>query len=249
VSFHRFDRLEVVLIAILAAVVGAAVERAFLRPQDADWLTDRYGKPRWSHGPEELIVRDFFEEKRGGIFLDVGSADARHGSNTYRLEAELGWSGLAVDALAEYAASYAQHRPRTRFFTFFVGNRSDATATMFIAPGNTEGASGSRAFSAPNGEDVELRTVPTITLDDLLHGAGIERIDFLSMDIELAEPQALEGFDIETYRPALVCIESHPPIRQQLMNYFSAHRYVLVTKYLWADRENFWFAPAGTSVP
>jgi hypothetical protein len=65
------------------------------------------------------------------------------------------------------------------------------------------------------------------------------------MDIELAEPQALEGFDIETYRPALVCIESHPPIRQQLMNYFSAHRYVLVTKYLWADRENFWFAPAG----
>lgn len=43
---------------------------------------------------------------------------------------------------------------------------------------------------------------------------------------------------------AVVCIESHPPIRQTLIDYMSARGYSLLAKYVWIDRENFWFAPA-----
>jgi hypothetical protein len=56
---------------------------------------------------------------------------------------------------------------------------------------------------------------------DLLEQVDDPRIDFATMDIELAEPKALAGFDIVRYRPRLVCVEAHPEIRQQLLNYFA----------------------------
>ena len=86
----------------------------------------------------------------------------------------------------------------------------------------------------------EVRTIP---LDGLLAAEGVERIDFLSMDIEFHEPRALAGFDIERYRPALVCVEAHPQVRQQILDYFARHGYVAVAKYLRADPQNLWFAP------
>jgi len=85
--------------------------------------------------------------------------------------------------------------------------------------------------------------VPTITLNDLLDSEGVKKIDFLSIDIELWEPKALAGFDVERFRPELVCIEAHPQVRQQILDYFARHHYTLVGKYLRADVNNLYFAP------
>ena len=81
-------------------------------------------------------------------------------------------------------------------------------------------------------------------MNDLLAREGTARLDFLSMDIELSEPRALAGFDIERYRPALVCIEAHPEVRQQLIDYFHRHHYVVAGKYLGVDAQNLYFMPA-----
>jgi FkbM family methyltransferase len=86
----------------------------------------------------------------------------------------------------------------------------------------------------------EVKT-QTTTLDDVLQRAGVERIDFLSMDIELAEPAALRGFSIRRYRPALVSVESHLEVRQQILDYFARNGYVVLGKYLRADGHNLWF--------
>jgi hypothetical protein len=85
--------------------------------------------------------------------------------------------------------------------------------------------------------------VPTITLNDLLARERITRLDFMSMDIELAEPRALAGFDIERYMPALVCIESHSEVRQPILDYFARHHYVVAGKYLRMDTQNLYFVP------
>jgi hypothetical protein len=63
------------------------------------------------------------------------------------------------------------------------------------------------------------------------------------MDIELGEPAALAGFSLEKYRPRLACIEAHPKVRQQVLNYFAQRGYVVVGKYWRADAHNFWFTP------
>ena len=66
------------------------------------------------------------------------------------------------------------------------------------------------------------------------------------MDIELSEPKALAGFDIKRYKPSLVCVESHPEVRQQIIDYFVQHGYTIVAKYFRADATNLYFTPMST---
>ena len=210
---------------------------------EAAFLRSSYGPERNSEHAEEWVIRSFFQQRRSGFFVDVGANHYRHFSNTYYLETELGWSGIAVEPLRQFEAEYRIHRPRTRFFPFFVSDASDGEATIYVLEKNPLVTSAEEAFTTRWGEDVVELSVPTITLDDLLDSEGVTSIDFLSMDLELSEPQALAGFDIDRFRPTLVCIEAHPEVRQQILDYFARHGYVIVGDYLRAESENIYFSP------
>jgi FkbM family methyltransferase len=218
-------------------------------PDDENELTalDRkYGPERNSEHAEEWIVRDFFQDRRGGVFVDVGANHHQRFSNTYYLETALGWSGVAFEPQAKFAAGYKASRPRTVLVPLFVSDVSNVEATLYVTD-NDLVASSSKAFTEAFGA-VTPTTSTTTTLDDALGRLQIDRIDFLSIDIELAEPQALAGFSIERFQPRLVAVEAHPPIRQQLLDYFTEHQYSLVGKYWRVDSENFWFAPRRSKV-
>jgi FkbM family methyltransferase len=210
---------------------------------ELDAYREKYGPGHFSEREEEWLIRDYFEDRRDGFFVDVGANHFKSASKTYYLEKELGWSGLAVEPQREFGEEYARYRPRTRFLPFFVSDVSNATAHLYILSRKHQVASSDEAFVKRFGTPQEVRDVPTITLDDLLDAEGVKTIDLLTMDIELHEPEALHGFDIERFRPALVCIEGLLPVRQQILDYFAGHGYVLVGKYMWVDRENMYFAP------
>jgi len=72
----------------------------------------------------------------------------------------------------------------------------------------------------------------------------VTRLDFVSIDVELHEPEVLRGFSIERWKPRLICIEAHGEVRQFEIDYFMQHGYVLLGKYLRGDPVNLWFAPA-----
>ncbi len=209
-------------------------------------LEHRY-RTRYSRNAEEWAIRDFFQDKRGGIFVDVGSNDPRTENNTYFLEATLGWSGVAIDAMQEFAPEYARYRPRTHFFGLFVSDVSNVAEDFYIPTLWPLGASDKRAYAERDGGPVEVRKVRTITLNDLLAGERLDHVDFVSMDIELAEPRALAGFDVERYHPTLVCVEAHPQVRQAILDYFHRHHYVVVGKYMGVDTQNLYFMPASSS--
>lgn len=206
----------------------------------------KYGPSHYSEREEEWLIRDFFQDRRGGVFVDVGANHFKSASKTYYLEKELGWSGLAIEPQREFGEEYEKYRPRTTFLPFFVSDRSNDTAQLYILDRKHQVASSNAAFVRQFGTPKEVREVPTITLDDLLEAEQVTTFDLLTMDIELHEPQALRGLDIRRFRPALVCIEGLLPVRQQILDYFAAHDYVLVGKYMWVDRENLYFKPKGT---
>jgi hypothetical protein len=114
---------------------------------------------------------------------------------------------------------------------------------VLYVPSNDLVASQSKDFAEARGGGAgEIRT-QTTTLDDVLERSGISKVDFLTMDIELAEPAALAGFSIQRFKPTLACVEGHVPVRQEILNYFARNGYVIVGKYLRADSHNLWFAP------
>jgi FkbM family methyltransferase len=242
----RWLRIGVLMAAVVCAAIFA---RALTKNAEYDWFKEAYGPSSNSEHAEEWLIRDFFGDQRGGFFVDVGSYDYKRFSNTYYLEQRLGWSGVAIDAQEEFAADYAKYRPRTRFFALFVSDRSDAVESLFVPDRNRLVASSNKEFADRYDASGKERKVRTTTLNDLLERVHPTRIDFMSMDIELAEPKALAGFDIVRYRPRLVCVEAHPEVRQHLLDYFADHDYRVVGRYLRADPSNLWFAPAGSALP
>jgi len=240
-------------IALVLALLAGAVAFVFSKRAVTQYpvqsayemagFRQRYGPDHFSEREEEWMIRDFFQDRRGGFFVDVGANHFKTASKTYYLESKLGWSGLAIEPQREFEAEYARYRPRTKFFPFFVSDASNATARLYILKGMSQVASSDPAFVKRFGTPDEARDVPTITLTDLLTTERVPHIDFLSMDIELHEPQALKGFDIDRFKPSLVCVEGLLPVRQQILDYFARHGYVLVGKYMWVDLENMYFTP------
>jgi FkbM family methyltransferase len=210
---------------------------------ELDAFRQKYGPHHNTEREEEWLIRDFFQDRRDGFFVDVGANHYRLANKSYFLESELGWSGLAIEPQQQYAADYANHRPRTRFFPFFVSDVSDQTAKLYVLRDSPLVASSDPNFVRRFGNPDEVRDVPTVSLSDLLDREQVKAVDFLSIDIELHEPQALRGFDIARFKPSLVCIEALEPVRQQILDYFTAHDYVIVGKYVWVDRENLYFKP------
>lgn len=180
------------------------------------------------------------------MFVDVGSGDYKEMSTTYYLENHLEWSGIGVDALPEYAEGYERHRPATKFLNYIVTDHAGTTEPFYKVESMRELSATDEKLARQFGP-VEVIEVPTITLTDLLDRNGISRIDLLSMDIEESEPEALAGFDIDRFKPRLVCIEAHPSVQEQILEYFDRHGYERIDEYLEHDELNWYFRPEANS--
>lgn len=196
---------------------------------------------RYSQFNEEIVVRDFFQDEKGGFFLDVDCAWPIKTNTTFFLERHLAWSGIAIDANSSYAADWERLRPRSAFRNYLVTDHSGSLDKFYAADALGSVHKG-RVFNDQIIVGTEIE-VPSTTLNDLLEREGVERIDFLSMDIEESEPEALAGFDIQRYKPRLICIEASPSIREAILQYFSANGYERIEKYLEHDRINWYFKP------
>lgn len=248
----RFDLVELCAVGVFVGLAGAFVGwpvpqsrtyTDYTTQQETDRLRLAYGPARYSENEEEWIIRDFFKDRRGGYFVDIGASHYKTNSNTFYLEDRLGWSGVAVDPQTVFEADYKKHRPRTQFFPLFVSDVSEKTAVLYVADRNSLGASSSRRFTEGFGGTIAEVRVPTIALTDLLDRVRVGRIDLLSIDVELSEPKVLAGFDIRRFKPALVCIEAHADVREQILEYFARAGYVALGRYLRVDRHNLYFAP------
>ncbi len=237
-------RLAWVATQLALLVVATAAAEVKLPGNDDQLLA---GEPLYSQHKEELIVRHFFGDRRDGVYLDVGAFHWRRWSTTYYLENHLGWTGVAVDALPEVAEGWRRNRPGAQFFQYIVTDHSGTVETLYAAGGLSSIVEDHIESFASEPLETQRFQVHTITLDELLEMARVERIDFLSMDIEQAEPLALAGFDIQRFRPKLVCIEATQSIREAISAYFAQHGYERIDAYLEWDSVNWYYTPRSPS--
>jgi FkbM family methyltransferase len=242
------DWSSILVVAAVSAIISHVATLAWHQSRqplfgapELEPFAERYGPAHDTQFGEEWLIRDFFQDKRGGVFVDVGANHYRVHSMTYYLETQLGWSGVAIEPQSGFATEWAARRPRTTFFAMFASD-TVGDAVKFYVPRTKHALNASGRADAAVVPTTQT-TVPSTTITAALDEAGVAAIDFLSMDIELFEPEALQGFDIDRFRPALACIEAHPVVRQQIVDYFDAHGYVPVAKYLRADVNNLYFKP------
>ncbi len=245
--------LSVVLVGIAAggcdeppSPMREQIQAERAKMQAAPGRTGILAEPRrYSLFDEELVIRDFFQDRRGGFFVDVGCAWPIRASNSYYLERHLDWTGIGIDALDDYAAGWAEKRPGSHFFAYLVSDES-SPGEVFYKSEETGLSSVSRGWAdgigKESGLEVEEVSVPAITLNDLLDRLRVEKIDLLALDIEGHELPALRGIDLDRFQPELIVVEGE---RKRVIAHLDRAGYVMLRHYLPFDSVNRYFARRG----
>jgi len=169
---------------------------------------DRFFSPaifsRIDLADEALMIANHFGD-RTGVYVEVGAYEPILMSQTWQLELR-GWKGLLVEPIAEQAAKLRAQRGAKVAEVACGSPVQHGTTVQFQV--NGIGSTMVQGFMdsefAPR---AETRHVRCVTLDSVLAESGFDRIDFISIDVEGAEIDLLEGFSLERYRPSLVLIE------------------------------------------
>lgn len=72
-----------------------------------------FGKKYFGQNGEDFLVWSLFSGDEPGFFVDVGSFDGIHLSNSYSFELA-GWDGICVEAHPEYFPHLKKNRPKSR---------------------------------------------------------------------------------------------------------------------------------------
>jgi FkbM family methyltransferase len=153
-----------------------------------------------------------FAGQGGGTYVDVGGGHpvADNVSFWFYLK---GWRGLVVEPQQALADIYAHVRPRDHTVSCLAG-RADGEAEFHVVEtlhGFSTTVKEHAAGAAKFGADYKTIRKPVRTLTALWAEAGLDKIDFLKIDVEGAEAEVLAGMDFARLRPRVVMIEAVAP--------------------------------------
>lgn len=182
----------------------------------------RYCKPALDQLDDKLAQ---YLDHEGGFFIEAGANDGYSVSNTYYLEQCKQWRGLLVEPLPALAQLCQKERRRSAVVNAaLVGpSYTDDTITLHYADlmSTVEGALKTadaqqehleKGVAVQQLEQSYAMQVPARTLasllDDYAKHQSLPAIDFLSLDIEGYELEALKGLDLNRYQPRYILVEA-----------------------------------------
>jgi len=171
--------------------------------------------------------------KHDGYFVDVGSSDGVIDSNTKLLE-EMGWKGVCIDPFPKNMSSRTCQLFRQPVFS--VSGKRVSFRAAGMAGGITETLDITSA--EPNVQQSPVVNFVTATLDEVLEKANApSRIDFMSIDVEGAEYEALRGLSLDKYRVEAFAIEhnNEHPKRELIRQRLESKGYTLVRSWYRED--------------
>jgi len=139
--------------------------------------------------------------KRDGYYVDVGSADGVVHSNTYIFD-RMGWKGICIDPFPTNMGKRTCQMFRQPVFS------ESGKKVSFRAAGENGGIVDTMNRYKDANSNAQVVEFVTATLDEILDKAKAPRhIDYVSIDVEGAELDALRGFSLDKYEVDAFTIE------------------------------------------
>ncbi len=225
------------------------IKAAFLRP-----FAEMFGLTWFSRmeimGLDKLIDEHFNFEN--GVFLEAGAWDGVLFSNTYFLEKFRHWHGVLVEPIPEYAALCNKNRKRSTVFSCALVGKNFRRSSISISQAGLGSVVSGAMDDVSKKVHIEKirsvspwtvrgeRTVPAMTLNDIIRQSGISKIDFLSLDVEGYEYEALTGLDFSRYKPRFLLFEAQTKdkfvqVATLLKRYYSTIQKINSIDYLCFD--------------
>lgn len=181
-------------------------------------LQEKYLKISFSQNGEDDYIRShFWSDILGGhqgTYLDIGCFSETLYSNT-KLLSLIGWRGVAVDANPDLERPWLQARPFDHFLNRCIapsGSQKEVLEFFRFEDGAMSTANPGRAQQLINeGWGLKDRVeVPAMTLGELAEYTkrmGYERVDVISIDLELVDFLDELPDLLQTLEPRLLCLE------------------------------------------
>ena len=186
---------------------------------------------------EDRILLRYFGNRPEGFYIDVGAHHPRTYSNTY-LFYKKNWRGINIDAMPGSMAPFRKERKRDINIEAAVSDQ-EMTLDFYIfnEPAlNTldKELAESRHDPAKNHLLQGKKEVRTTTLTKILdeHLPAGQKIDFMSVDIEGHDLQALRSLNFSKYRPGLILVEIYEqdPSQTDIYKFLAEKNYSFMSK-------------------
>ena len=205
-------------------------------------FTNFFGKYKKSYSEnfgEDLFVNFFFKEFKKGFYVDVGCNLPKTSSLTYLLYKK-GWSGINIDISKRAIELNKLIRRRDINLNISVG-KEEKMIDSFIFYDNCSMNTVDNKFKEYTrksvNKDPQVVNIEQLKLDSVLDKYNMNKINYLNIDVEGNELNALNGFSLNKYNPDLVSIEIHdktcPPLNNKIYKYFLNKKYSLISIYGW----------------
>jgi len=154
------------------------------------WVLDDFTGYVSQSGQDLFLHQHLGMDQRGGFFVDIGAFDGVEISNSLFFERELGWKGLCVEPIPEIFARLRANRLADCINA--AASTRDGQAEFVVLEGGFE--TGSHLAREDEATQAGTRRIPVEVVDiaRVLREHGVQKIDFLSIDIEGGE---MELFD------------------------------------------------------
>ena len=164
-------------------------------------------KKSYSMDGEDLIIFDYFKNKKKGFFIDVGCYHPIHRNNTFLLYKK-GWQGINIDIHSFSVDLFNYLRPKDLNYNYAISDKNEILNMYYQKKlsqlSTIEYDQAKKVFQGP----IKEKKIQALTLDEILNISKIEKkIDLLDIDVEGADFKVLKSFSLEKFRPELICVE------------------------------------------
>jgi len=163
----------------------------------------------YSQYKEDLFLnKNFFKNKRDGVYIELGALDGVLFSNTKFFEDTLNWSGILIEPHPDSFNSLKINRPNNILFSDLVSCNKENLHFRYFK--NTyEAVSGVENTLSQHHFDTYFESndplakaatqcriiITPRTLTELITSTNLKHIDFMSLDVEGHEYEVLQSWD------------------------------------------------------
>lgn len=163
----------------------------------------------YSENGEDIVLWNALGGGTSGFYVDVGAMEGQWRSNSLTFE-EAGWDGVCVEAHPLYYELLAHIRKCTSIWAAVGSEDKDKIPFKITHYGAMSSLKMDLQIEIPWNQYFECAlnvNVPMKKLDTILEGFGNRPIDFVSIDVEGSEVDAMKGFTLDVWKPRIVVIE------------------------------------------
>ena len=192
---------------------------------------EKYTKKSYSISNVDLIIDRMFSKIKNGIFIDLGCNHPIKFNNTYLLY-KRGWRGINIDLDKKSIEEFNQIRNEDYNVQSLISTTKAEEKEIYFY--HTRSAINTVSdelisYRKTDKEKVQITKKKTDTLENVIDESPYKnkKINFLSIDIENHEYEALKNFSFERYPFDVIVIEIHDLNQKSLEIYNQSIKFVL----------------------